>query len=316
MRNKWGLVSYFMHNGEYFLKELQQIKELGFDGAEIIDPRKFTLSVSEIRKGFKDSGLSLLQIHSDYSNMADPDAGKRRKAVDWYKSRVEYALKLEAEELLFHVGGQNMFFMTEAEMKQAAQRNIECLMEIMRETKGTGLKISLENGGGVEVKGKYLKEILRRVTGTPLEARIKQKGVGSESRFGARPNQLVEVVKTVREDYPNIGICLDIRNAFDDGLDLKRAILEVGEYIISVHMHEGHSTLPGRGLVKWDRVMRVFKKIGYEGTFIIEVSGWQEQVEAMLNNVAFIMNYNLLDAQKAKNLLEGFFRLEKRIKHS
>ena len=308
MRNKWGLLSYFMHNREYFLKELQQIRELGFDGAMIIDPQKFSLSLSEIRKGFKDSGLSLLQIHSDYSNMADPNAGKRRKAVDWYKSRVEYALELEAEELLLHVGGQNMFFMTEEEMKEAARRNIECLREIVKEAKGTGLKISLENGGGVEVKGKYLKEILKRVKGTPLESRIKEKGVESEFRFGTKPDHLVEVVKAVREDYPNIGICLDVRNAFDDGVDLERAILEVGEYIISVHMHEGHSLLPGRGLVEWDRVMKAFKKIGYEGTFIIEVAGWQEQVEAMLNNVALIMNYNLLDAKKAKNLLEEFGR--------
>ena len=310
MRNKWGLVSYFMHNEEYFFKELQQIKALGFDGAEIIDPRKFTLSDSEIRKGFKDSGLSLLQMHSDYSNMADPDAEKRRKAVDWYKSRVEYALKLEAEELLFHVGGQNMFFMTDEEMKEAARRNIECLRNIVKETRGTGLKISLENGGGVEVKGRYLREILRSVKGTPLETRIKEKGVESEFRFGTKPDHLVEVVKAVREDYPNVGICLDIRNAFDDGVDLGRAILEAREYIISVHMHEGHSMLPGRGLVRWDQVMRAFKKIGYEGVFIIEVSGWQEQVEAMLNNVAIIMNSNLLDAQKAKNLLEGFFGSE------
>jgi len=150
MRNKWGLVSYFMHNREYFLKELQQIKKLGFDGAEIIDPRKFTLSLSEIRKGFKDNGLSLLQIHLDYCNMADPDPGERSKAVDWYKKRVEYALKLEAEELLFHVGGQNMFFMTGEEMKEAAQRNIECPREIVKETRETGLRISLENGGGVK----------------------------------------------------------------------------------------------------------------------------------------------------------------------
>ena len=58
MRNKWGLVSYFMHNGEYFLKELQQIKELGFDGAEIIDPRKFTLSDSEIYFHFTKESIS------------------------------------------------------------------------------------------------------------------------------------------------------------------------------------------------------------------------------------------------------------------
>jgi len=56
--------------------------------------------------------------------------------------------------------------------------------------------------------------------------------------------------------------------------------------------------------------MRTFKRIGYKGTFIIEVAGWQEQVEAMLNNVNIIMNYNLLDAQKAKNLLERFFESE------
>jgi len=294
MGNQWGLESCFRHNKEYFFKELQQIKKLGFNGATIVDPGRFTLTLLQIKKGFEDSGLSLLQIRSDYYNIADPDAGKRQKAIERYKKRVEFALELEAEELVIYPGGQDMFFRNDEEKKKAARQNTECLKEIIKETQGTNLKISLENvRGGIEISPEHLKEILKKVKGTSLETRIKKKNIESEFRFGTNPSQLLEVISAVRGEssFKNIGICLNIRidipDPFNSGIDTKDIILEVEKYINSVRLQEKHPLLVGRGPSKWNQVMNVFEKISYSGPFILEVERWQEHAEALMDNIRY-----------------------------
>ena len=287
MRHKWGLnEGYFSghnHNHHFFLA-LEKIRESGFDGVLMIDPRKYSLTLSEIKKGLKESELSLIQLHSDYFNMANPDPEERKKATEWYKKRVEYALELEAEQLVIHAGGETMCFISEEEMREAARRNAECLLKgAIKKAEGTNLKIVLENSGGLETRPRYLKEIMKKVKGTFLEKRIKEKGgLEPRYRFGTRPNHLIEVVKIIQKEsnYKNIGICLDVGHAFASKLNVKEAIFEGGEYIISTHIHdnskpsgeEDEHLLPGMGLIKWDEVMRAFKEISYAGPFVFEIT--------------------------------------------
>jgi len=301
MRHKWGInEGYFSgHNHDFhFFLALEKIKKLGFNGILMIDPRKYTLTLSEIKKGLKDSELSLMQLHSDYFNMANPDPEERKKATEWYKKRVEYALELEAEELVIHAGGETMCFISEEEMREAARRNAECLLRgAIKRAKGTNLKIVLENSGGLENRPRYLKEIMKKAKGTFLEKRIKEKGgLEPQYRFGTRPNHLLEVIKLIRtkSDYKNIGICLDVGHAFAARLDVKDAIFEGGKYILTTHIHdnskpsgeEDEHLLPGTGLIKWREVMKAFEEIGYSGSFVFELTlpesdkrDWDEKAE-------------------------------------
>jgi len=284
MRYKWGInEDYFSehnHNHHFFLA-LKKIKELGFDGILMLDSRKYSLTLSEIKKGLKESELSLIQLHSDYFNMANPDPEERKRAVAWYKKRVEYALELEAEQLVIHPGGETMCFETDKEIEEGIERNAECLKEIIKEAQGTDLKIALENTDGIENRPRYLKGILEKVKGTPLEVEIRKKGgMPPDYRFGSRTSHLVRVIEAVKRDsnYPNLGICLDTSHAFATKFGLENAIFEADKYIISTHLHDTryHNNeehlLPGRGLIKWDRIIRILKEIGYSGPFILEVS--------------------------------------------
>jgi len=297
-QHKWGInEGYFSeHNHDFhFFLALEKIKELGFDGTMIIDPRKYTLTLSEIKKGLEDSGLSLMQLHSDYCNMANPDPEERKKAIEWYKKRVEYSLELEAEQLVIHPGGETMCFETEEEIKEGVERNAECLKEIIKEAEGTDLKIALENTDGIENRPRYLRGILEKVKGTPLEIEIKKKGgMPPDYRFGSRTSHLVRVIEAVKRNSScdSIGICLDTSHAFATKFGLEGAILEAKKHIISAHLHDTRyrnneeHLLPGAGLIKWDEVMKAFKEIGFSGTFIFEVSlpesdkrDWDEKVE-------------------------------------
>ena len=312
-QHKWALdEGYFTeHNHDFhFFFALKKIKELGFDGTVIIDPRKYTLTLLEIKKGLRDSGLSLMQLHSDYCNMANPDPKERKKAIEWYKKRVEYALELEAEQLVIHPGGETMCFETEEEIEEGIERNAECLKEIIKEAEGTDLKIALENTGDIENRPRYLRGILEKVKGTPLEVEIKKKGgMPAEYRFGIRTSHLARVIEAVKRNSScdNIGICLDTSHAFATKFGLEDAILEAKKHIISTHLHDtrsrivGEHLLPGTGLIKWDEVMKAFKEIGFSGTFIFEVSlpesekrSWNEKVELV---------------RKSKKLLEDLLKV-------
>jgi len=284
MKHKWGLnEGYFSednHDHHFFLA-LEKIKELGFDGILMIDPRKYSLTLSEIKKGLRDSGLSLMQLHSDYFNMADPDKEKRHQAIDFYKKRIEYALELEAEQLVIHPGGETMCFETDKEIEEGIERNAQCLKEITKEAQGADLKIALENTDGIENRPRYLKPILAKVRGTSLETEFKRRGgMPPDYRFGSRTNHLVRVIEAVKRDsnYPNLGICLDTSHAFATKFGLENSIFEADKYIISTHLHDTryHNNeehlLPGMGLIKWDEVMRAFKEIGYSGPFVFEIT--------------------------------------------
>lgn len=260
MSNKWGLKSYFIHNREYFFKELEQIKKLGFDGAAVIDPQKFTLTLPQIKKGFKKSGLSLLQMYAGYYNLANLEARKCQKAIEWYKKRIEYALELEAEELVICSGEQGILYGTSEERGRVIRDNVSFLREIVKEARETNLKISITNIPG---------------------------------RVEFSPHKLSEIVNIVREEsnYKNIGVCLNLRVDISDPFGRERGveetIFQIRDCLNSVYLQEKHPLLAGRGPSKWDRVMKVFKKINYLGPFILEVERWSEQVEALMGNIRY-----------------------------
>ena len=265
VKHKWGLnPDYFTdHDCGFYLRAMEQIKTLGFDGVLGFGPlwpehHGSTLALSDIKKGLADTELSLMQLHTDWKNMASPDENERREATDFYKRWADYALELEAEELVIHPGAP----FPVRDRRRAVKLYVNSLTELAEHIKGTTLKLSLENEGG-EIEPEY--------------------------RFGCTPSELRDIIEGV-DSEGQIGICLDTSHAVSGGLDLKDAICQGGRYIISTHLHdtsipdrEEHLP-PGKGLIDWRAVMKVFKKIEYSGPYIFEVDiidtnvSWGEKV--------------------------------------
>ena len=73
------------------------------------------------------------------------------------------------------------------------------------------------------------------------------------------------------------GICLDFGHAHLMG-DVADAVETVAEHIISTHVHDNHGRddehlAPYRGSIDWDQALVTMQKIGYEGTYLMELAG-------------------------------------------
>jgi len=291
MRPRWGLnPDYFAGDdcGLYF-KALKQIKELGFDGIlglGSLSPTKpkSTLTFSDIKSGLRDVGLRFFQFHADWMNMASPEESERRMAIDFYRRWIGYALELEAEQLVIHLGGP-FHLNTPEERQRAIKLAAESLRELVEEVKGTGLRIALENEG----------------IGSPdseprFKGAIPERELDPERMLGCSPREIVSVIERA-EAWGYVGVCLDTNHAVSTRQNLEEAILGGGRYIIGTHLndttmdYEMHLP-PGEGLIDWEMVMDRLGKVRYSGPYIFELDpkdiSWEEKVRRVRRSREFL----------------------------
>jgi sugar phosphate isomerase/epimerase len=77
-------------------------------------------------------------------------------------------------------------------------------------------------------------------------------------------------------DGSRTGICLDFGHAHLMG-EVADAVETVAEHIITTHVHDNHGReddhlVPYRGSIDWDQALLTMQKIGYEGTYLMELA--------------------------------------------
>ena len=292
MKPRWGLnPGYFTGSDcKLYVKALEQIKKLGFDGIlglgslSPIKPNS-TLTFADIKKGLRDTGLRFFQLHADWMNIASPvgcetthgaspDESERRKAIDFYKRWIGYAFEAEAEILVMHLGAA-YHLDTPEQRQEAVGLAAESLRKLVEEIKGTRLRIALENEG----------------IGSP-DSELRYEGAMPESQldpermFGASPKEIASVIENAEvQDY--VGVCLDTGHAISTKQDLREVILGAGKTIIGTHLHDTFKSYemhlpPGEGSIDWRIVMNTLRKVGYSGPYIFELgfedASWEEKV--------------------------------------
>jgi sugar phosphate isomerase/epimerase len=95
------------------------------------------------------------------------------------------------------------------------------------------------------------------------------------------PNRLSDAASLARMldqeiEARNAGICLDFGHAhlLDDAAE---AVEIAAEHLIATHVHDNHGKadehlVPGRGTIDWDAVVMTMQKIGYDGTWLLELA--------------------------------------------
>ena len=96
------------------------------------------------------------------------------------------------------------------------------------------------------------------------------------------PNRLSDassLVSLLEDDLDarSAGICLDFGHAHLMG-DVADAVETVSEHIIATHIHDNHGRedehlVPYMGSIDWDLALVTLQKIGYEGTYLMELAG-------------------------------------------
>ena len=100
--------------------------------------------------------------------------------------------------------------------------------------------------------------------------------------------QLVKLIED--EDFPGLGICLDVGHARLQG-DVVDALETVAGYLVTTHLHDNGGRrddhlVPFDGVIDWAELAIGFQKVGYDGTLLFELAAGPDGAAATLRRAA------------------------------
>lgn len=128
----------------------------------------------------------------------------------------------------------------------------------------------------------------------------------AQRRYGSNPEELLELVDALAQEFHNVGICWDFGHANESGLNHVETLELLGKRIKALHVNDNMAVFddhltPFCGTVPWKEVMPKLKEIGYEGSFTYENHKFVGHVPEELLDAA--LTYSL----KVAKYLVGLF---------
>ncbi len=272
---RFGISTHLYHDQRLSREHLTQIASYGFDAFELFATRSHfdyhdPASIATLAEWVKESGLSLHGIHAPITDsvvggqwgaafsIASSDSARRQHAVREAEASLAGARQIPCEVFVVHVGVPTVTAAPGDNSYTAAARSVG--------------------------------EIITRAA--PLKVRVAVEVI---------PNDLSSastLVTMLDRDFDgtDAGICLDFGHAHLMG-DVADAVEIAAEHLIATHVHDNRRRddlhlAPFLGTINWDTALMTMQKIGYEGTYLMELAntGSPESV--------------LQDAQRARQRFE------------
>jgi sugar phosphate isomerase/epimerase len=252
---RFGISTHLYHDRALEPAHLEQIRGYGFEAVELFATRSHfdyhdESAIAALAEWLARTGLALNSVHApitasaaggswgtNYSNAA-ADKARREAAVAETAAALQIARRVPFELLVVHLG-------TPAAKSQAGDN-----------TRASALRSA--------------EEICRLAE--PLGVRV---------AFEVIPNDLSTAASLVTMlesglDAPHAGICLDFGHAHLMG-DVADAVETAAEHVIATHVHdnrrrEDDHLVPYRGTINWDMALMTMQKIGFDATYLLELS--------------------------------------------
>jgi sugar phosphate isomerase/epimerase len=251
---RFGISTHLYHEQELTHGHLATIASYGFEAIEVFATRSHfdyhdAAAIDRLADWLKDTGLALHGIHAPITDRLSPgdkwgeaisnavsDSGKRQAAVREADAALNIARRIPAHVFVVHMGTPKV--QGGENNRSAAFRSVE---EICRLAEPIGIRVAVELIPNELSDAQSLVTMLER----DLEA-------------------------------PHAGICLDFGHAFLMG-DVADAIETVSEHLITTHVHDNHRKrdehlVPFEGGIDWKAALMSMQKIGYDGTYLMEVA--------------------------------------------
>ncbi len=251
---RFGISTHLFHDQRLGREHLAQIAAHGFEAVEVFATRSHfdyhdAGAIAALGGWLKDTGLALHGVHAPITDRLDAgdkwgavisngvgDNAKRQAAVKEAAAALEIARQLPAEVFVVHLGTPTV--QGGENSRAAALRSAE--------------------------------EICRLAE--PMDVRV---------AFEVIPNPLsdAESLVTLLErdlDAPRAGVCLDFGHALLMG-DVADAIETVAEHLVTTHVHDNRGRkddhlVPFEGRLDWNVALMTMQKVGYEGTYLMELA--------------------------------------------
>jgi sugar phosphate isomerase/epimerase len=252
---RFGISTHLYHDRKLDREHVAQVASYGFETIELFATRSHfdyhdPEAIARLSQWLNETGLSLHGVHAPISaSMTDGQLGE-----------------------MFSTAA------SESARRQAAVREAEAALQIANQIPFDVLVVHLgipsgKNNAADNNRGaafKSAEEICRMAE--PLGVRVALEVIPNELSTASSIVGLLE-----RDlDSPSAGLCMDFGHAFLMG-DVPDAIETAAEHLITTHVHdnkrrEDDHLVPYLGAIDWSSALMTMQKIGYDGTYLLEVA--------------------------------------------
>jgi sugar phosphate isomerase/epimerase len=252
---RFGISTHLYHDRRLDREHLAQIASYGFEAIELFATRTHfdyhdSVAIDTLGQWLADTGLRLNSIHApitasmtngrwgeSYSN-AVADTARRQAAVREAEAALQIVKRIPFEAIVVHLG-------TPTAKSQAGDNN-----------RGAAFKSAEEICSLAE----------------PLGVRVALEVIPNDLSTAAA---LVTMIERDLESK-TVGICLDFGHAHIMG-EVADAVETAAEHLIATHVHdnrrrEDEHLVPYSGTINWDMALMTMQKIGYDGTYLMELA--------------------------------------------
>jgi sugar phosphate isomerase/epimerase len=260
---RFGISTHLFHDQRLSRAHLAEIAAHGFEAVEVFATRSHfdyhdPAAIAELGEWLKETGLALHGIHAPITDRLTPpdnwgdvisnavsDTAKRQHAVKEADAALNIARQIETGVFVVHLGTPTV--QGGENNRTAAFRSLE---DICRIAEPIGIRVAVE------------------VIPNPL----------------SDPASIVALLERDL-DAPRTGVCLDVGHAFLMG-DVADAIETVAEHLITTHVHDnGGKTddhlAPFDGRIDWNVALMTLQKVGYDGTYLMELANTSTPSEVL-----------------------------------
>ena len=252
---RFGISTHLYHDRRLHREHLEQIASFGFDTIELFATRSHfdyhdESAIAHLAEWLSETGVTLASVHAPIAESlisgqwggplsnALSDNAKRQKAVRESEAALQIAKRIPFQLLAVHLGTPTAYSQPGDNNRAAALRSAD---EICRLAEPFGIRVALE----------------------------------------VIPNDLssaASLVALIEQDLnaEHAGICLDFGHAHLMG-DVPDTIETAAEHVMATHVHDNRGRndehmVPYLGSINWDMALMSMQKIGYEGTYLMELA--------------------------------------------
>ena len=260
---RFGISTHLYHDQRLSRDHLVEIAAHGFEAVEVFATRSHfdyhdAAAIARLGEWLRETGLALHGIHAPIAQSmaggdqwgeaisnAVSDGAKRQAAVREAEAALNIARQIPTDVFVVHLGTPTI--QGGENNRTAALRSVE---EICRMAEPIGIRVALEIIPNALSDAAALTAMLER----DLE-------------------------------FPRVGVCLDFGHAFLIG-DVADTIEAVAEHLITTHVHDNRGKkddhlVPFDGKINWDMALMAMQKVGYDGTYLMELAATAPPIEVL-----------------------------------
>jgi len=253
---QFGISTHLYHDRRLERDHLAEIAGYGFEAVELFATRSHfdyrdEAAIDRLGLWLAETGLTLESVHAPITDRfgagdqwapvfstAAGDGTARQAAVREAEAALRVSQRVPFKTLVVHLGTPAAKSTAGDNSRAAAVRSAD---EICRLAESLGIRVALE------------------VIPNPLST----------------PDSLVAMLENDLEST-FAGICMDFGHAFLGG-DVPDAVETAAEHLIATHVHDNRGRsddhlVPYFGSIDWDGALVTMQKIGYEGTYMMELA--------------------------------------------